>query len=93
MWIGALKIELFISDSHSLKHKRMIVRAMKDSLAHNFNVSVAEVNEQDKWQKAVVGIAAVGPNKQVVNSVLDKVLDSISRNGSAHIVNVEREVL
>ena len=51
--IGVLTLELRIDDSHSLKDKRQIVKALKDRLRHKFNVAVAEIDYQDLWQRAL----------------------------------------
>jgi uncharacterized protein YlxP (DUF503 family) len=92
MHIGALRVELFISESRSLKHKRSVIRGIKDRMASAFNVSVAEVGDQDKWQRAVLGIAAVGSDRAYVNGILDKALDLIRGNPAVHIVDFEMEL-
>ena len=93
MWVGGLKVELYISDGDSLKSKRSVIRSIKDRIRSNFNASVAEVGEQDKWQRAVLGVAVVGPDKRELNSVLDKVLDSIRQNGQVEILSHDMEIL
>jgi len=93
MRIGALKVELFISDSTSLKHKRAVLKSIKDRIRNNFNVSIAEIGDNDKWQKAILGIAAVGNEKKFVNGILDKVLDFIRQNGEVQVLNFEMEIL
>ena len=93
MWIGGLKVELFIADANCLKHKRSVIKALKDRIAANFNVSVAEVGGQDKWQKAVLGVAAVGSDNKYVNGMLDKVLDMIRQDGKVQILDFEMEIL
>jgi Uncharacterized protein conserved in bacteria len=60
MFVGVLQVELYIPGSGSLKAKRRVVRSLKDRIRANFNVSVSEVDAQDKWQRAVVGIACIG---------------------------------
>ena len=54
MVLGVLTIELFIWESQSLKDKRQVLHSLKDRLRGKFNVSVAEVDGQDLWQKAVL---------------------------------------
>ncbi len=93
MRVGGIRVELFISNSNSLKHKRTIVKGLKDRIHNNFNVSASEVDSHDKWQRAVLGIAAVGPDKRQVNTVLDKVLDFIRQNGDVQIIDFEMEIL
>jgi uncharacterized protein YlxP (DUF503 family) len=93
MTVGALRVELFIADSDSLKSKRAVIKALKERIKNNFNVSVSEVDGHDKWQRAVLGLAAVGPDKRRVNSVLDKVLDHIRHNREVHLLNFDMEIL
>jgi len=93
MRLGALRVELFISDGNSLKHKRSVLRPIKDRIRNHFNVSVSEVDEQDKWQKAILGVAAVGPDKDAINAVLDKILDFIRRDGKVQILDYEMEII
>lgn len=88
-----MKVELFISDSNSLKHKRAVIKSLKDRINHKFNVSVSEVDDHDKWQKACLGIAAVSADKKMVNCILDKILDFIRRCGEVQIINFDREIL
>ena len=57
--IGVLTLELRIDDSHSLKDKRQVVKSLKDRLRHKFNVSVAEIDYQDLWQRALIAAVTV----------------------------------
>lgn len=77
MIVGILTVEFFLPDSGSLKDKRQVVKSLKDRVNRRFNVSIAEVGDQDLWQKAVLGIACVGTDTSFVSQVLDKVVDTI----------------
>jgi uncharacterized protein YlxP (DUF503 family) len=80
MNIGLLTLEIFISDSQSLKDKRMVVRSLKDRL-RKFNVSVAECEHQDLWQRSTLGVVSV-PRilEQTLNSVLRASEEILERN-------------
>jgi len=93
MTVGALRVELFISNSDSLKAKRSVIKAMKDRIGNKFNVSISEVDDHDKWQKTVFGIACVGPDKRHVNEVLDKVMDFIRGNGDVQVLDYQMEII
>lgn len=93
MRIGALRIELFISNAGSLKHKRAVIKSIKDRIAAGFNVSVAEVGSLDKWQKAEIGVAAAGNDSRYLNGQLDKVLDCVRGYGDVQIVDYEMEII
>jgi uncharacterized protein YlxP (DUF503 family) len=73
MNIGLLTLEIFIPDSHSLKDKRMVVRSLRDRL-RKFNVSVAECEHQDLWQRSTVGVVSVASDPKVLEQTLNSVL-------------------
>jgi uncharacterized protein YlxP (DUF503 family) len=75
MVIGVLEIDLSIEQAASLKDKRMALRSLKDRIRRSFNVSVAEVDDNDIWTHAVVGIAIVANDQQFANKVLSKIVD------------------
>ena len=59
MPVGLLTLEIFIPDAHSLKDKRQVLRSLKDRLRARFNVAVAELDHQDTWQRAQVGVVTL----------------------------------
>lgn len=77
MFIGVCTIELHVPDSGSLKDKRHALRSLKDRIRHTFNVSVAEVDNNDLWQKASLAVAAVSNDKAHLNQTLDHVLNMV----------------
>ena len=90
MVVGVLRLTLYIHGASSLKDKRQVLRKVVDRLRSRFNVSVAEVGDQDIWQKAVVGITAVANDHSFVNEVLDKCVRDAGQ--IAEIVNREMEI-
>ncbi|MBM4132763.1 MAG: DUF503 domain-containing protein [Nitrospira sp.] len=93
MIIGLCTVELVIPDAHSLKAKRQVLLSLKDRLRDKFNVSVAEVDEQDLWQKAVLGIACVANEGKHVNQVLDQAVNLIRSVPLVELVQVRIELL
>jgi hypothetical protein len=93
MIVGLCTVELFIPNGHSLKGKRQVLLSVKDRLRDKFNVSVAEVGEQDLWQKAVLGIACVANDRTYVNRVLDQALNLIGREPAMEVVRSQIEWL
>lgn len=91
--VGLCTVELFIADSQSLKDKRQVVLSMKDRLQRKFNLSVAEVDGQDLWQKAVLAFACVANDGRYVNQVLDQALNLIRSNPAIEIVQSRVELL
>ena len=68
--IGVLTLELRLETSHSLKEKRHVVQSLKDRLRHKFNVSVAEIANQDLWQRATVAAVTVSSDRTNAERVL-----------------------
>ncbi len=84
--IGLMTVDLFIPDSGSLKEKRLVLKSIKDKIHHKFNVSIAEVDFQDKWQRAVIGIAQVGNDYGFIEKNMQEIFKLIESNGNAEIV-------
>ena len=77
MFIGVCTIELHVPESGSLKTKRHSIRSLKDRIRNKFNVSVAEIEDNDLWQKASLAVAAVSNDKAHLNQTLDHVLEMV----------------
>ena len=92
MVVGTLKIELRLYDNRSLKGKRKIVRSMVDKVKHKFNVAVAEVGSNDKWQKIELGISAVGNDRRHINASLNNILAFLDSLYLAEIVDTKEEI-
>ena len=93
MVIGCCSVKFYLHGNNSLKGKRRVLRALKDRLKNNFNVSVAEVGAQDVWQSIHLGISAVGTDKPYIDGLLSKVIDAIDRMNLAEIVDCKIETL
>ena len=93
MIVGLCTIELYIPNGHSLKSKRQVLMSLKQRVRDKFNVSVAEVGEQDRWQKALLGIACVANEGPYVNQVLDQVLNLIRSVPTIELVRYRVEML
>jgi len=90
MTVGIARLTLFLPEAHSLKEKRMVLRRVKDRAQQKFNLSIAEVGENDLWQRAVLGIAVVGNGRRFVESALDEVIRFV--RDEAEVSNAEREI-
>jgi len=94
MHIGVCRIELRLPENLSLKGKRRVVKSITTRVRSKFNVSVAEVDHQNLWQLATLGICCVSNDKRYINEVLSKVVDFIT-NGrfEVEMLNYEIEIL
>jgi uncharacterized protein YlxP (DUF503 family) len=92
MVVGVLRLTLVVPGARSLKEKRHALRKITDRVRARFNVSIAEVGENDVWQRAVIGVAAVANDRSFVNEVLDKVVRDVQTLGVAEMVSREMEI-
>ncbi len=94
MIVGVCKIKLRIPENMSLKGKRSVVKSIITRLKNKFNVSVAEVDDQQLWQIATLGICSVSNDSRYTNEVLSKVTNFIT-NGrfEVEILDFEIEII
>ena len=93
MTVGLCTVELFMPDGHSLKDKRQVLQSLKTRLRDKFNLSVAEVGDQDLWQKAILGMACVANESAHVNQVLDQAVNLIQSVPVIQLVRSRIELL
>ncbi|WP_447600911.1 DUF503 domain-containing protein [Nitrospira sp. Nam80] len=93
MIVGVCTVELFIPEGHSLKGKRQVLQSLKNRLREKFNLSVAEVGEQDLWQKSILGLACVANESAHVNQVLEQALNVIRGIPTIELVRSRIELL
>lgn len=93
MLVLTIKIKCYAPWVHSLKEKRMIVKSMIGKLRNKFNISVAEIEEQDTHQIIVIGIASIVAHNAMADSVYEEVTDFLEKNTEAEIINVEKNIV
>ena len=94
MNVGVCRISLRLPENASLKGKRQILKSIISRVGNKFNVSVAEVDDQNLWQSAVLGICCVSNNGRYNNEVLSKVVDFIAKSRfEVEILDYEIEIL
>jgi len=77
MNIGVCKIDLRMPENETLKGKRMVVQSLISKVREKFHVSVAEVENGDKWQIATIGVCYVSNDARHANEVISKIMDYI----------------
>lgn len=92
MKIAVLKLKLYAPWVHSLKEKRMIVKSLLAKMRNKFQISAAEVEDQDVHQSIVIGTAAIVPHSAQADSLIDKIVHFVEENTEAEIVEEEREI-
>jgi uncharacterized protein len=94
MHVGVCRLTLRLAESHSLKEKRQVVRSVVERLRRQYNAAVAEVESQDSWQTAVVGIAVVSSGSAHAEQQLARVVQWVeSARLDAEILGEETEVI
>jgi len=94
MNVGVCRIELRLPENLSLKGKRQVLKSITTRIRNKFNVSVAEVDDQNLWQLATLGICCVSNNSRYTNEVLSKVMDFIvDSRFEVEILDYEIELL
>ena len=74
MVVGVLRLELLLPENHSLKGKRSVLRTIKARVQNKFNVSIAECEDHDLWQRATLGVSQVGADQGHVDTCLREVV-------------------
>jgi uncharacterized protein YlxP (DUF503 family) len=90
--VGTLVLTTVLRESHSLKDKRRVVASFKEQVRNRFNVSIAEIEDQDLWQRAVFGVAAVGGDGRFLNAELDKIVDFLRAFRNIELVDYQIEI-
>ena len=86
------KLTFHIPYALSLKDKRQVRRSLIDKTRQRFNVSVAEIDEQDTHQILVIGVAAISADTAQADSIIDNALNFIESNTEAETISLEREI-
>lgn len=90
--VGVARLSLALGQARSLKDKRQVVRKVVDRVRARFLVAIAEVDDHDLWQKATLGLAAVGNDAGHVRAVLDEVVRAIEDLYVAPVVACDMQV-
>jgi uncharacterized protein len=91
--VGICSFTLLLHEGASLKEKRMVVRSLTQKINSRYNVSIAEVGEQDKWQRAEIGFSCVSNNRRHVERMIQEVLRFVESDGRAEVMDIHQEIL
>jgi len=93
MPVGLLTLEIYIPDARSLKDKRQVLRSLKDRLRRQFNIAIAELDHQETWQRALVGVVTISNDTRHLEDALEKVANESERLLGRDLVGSTVEVL
>lgn len=92
MFVGIVRIELHLPASGSLKDKRAVVRSLKERIRHRVHAAVAEVDHQDLWQRAALGVAVVSAEHRQVAEMLQSVRQLVDHAPGAELLEWQEQV-
>lgn len=93
MIVATCSLDLMIYESYSLKDKRRVLKSIIERIKSRFNVSIAEIDLNDKWQNAIIGFACVTNDKKHANQIVSKVINFIDQDGRVEILEQNIEIL
>ena len=91
MFVGIVRIELHLPASGSLKDKRSVVRSLKERIRQRVQASVAEVDHQDLWQRAALGVAVVSGESRQVDERLQAVRQLVHGTHGAELLDWQEQ--
>jgi uncharacterized protein YlxP (DUF503 family) len=86
-------VELHLGEVDSLKGKRHVLRGLKEKVKNRFNVSVAEVDHEDLWQRATLAVACVSNDARLANEIVSKAVNFIESRLDGEVIDVRVEIL
>jgi uncharacterized protein len=89
VFVGIVRIELHIPASRSLKDKRSVIQGLKERIRHRVRAAVAEVDHQDLWQRAALGVAVVSASAHHVDEQLQSVRSLVQATHGAELLDWE----
>ncbi|MDH4223449.1 MAG: DUF503 domain-containing protein [candidate division Zixibacteria bacterium] len=92
MVVGICSIEIHIPESNSLKSKRQVLRRLKDRINNRFNVSIAEIGNNDLWQRTTLGVAAIANDGKFINQLLSQVIEQLNRENGVVVMDYSMEI-
>ena len=93
MYVLIGRLELYMPENQSLKEKRMIIKSISEKLKKRFSCSIAEVDYQEKWQRAVLGVALVSGDFTYLNQSEDNMIRFIEETYDLDVISAEFEII
>ena len=91
--VAICQFELIIQESNSLKSKRFVLSSLKTRMRNKFNVSVAEIDYNDKWQRSLLGVSIVANDRKYLDKTINKIMNFIELDSQIEIIDHEIEIV
>lgn len=92
MIIESCKVKLHLFSPNSLKEKRKIIKSLIERMKNRFNISIAEIGDNDLWQSSIIGFAVVSNDKKYVDEVINRCISFIDTFDDCEIIDIEIEI-
>lgn len=89
MVVGLLVVDCLLGAGHSLKEKRKILLSLTQKLRNRFNISIAEIEYQNLWQRSKLAVVSVNTDWQTVERILDKIINAMQSDPRCTMLNTE----
>ena len=93
MVVGVSSIEIFLPENHSLKDKRQAIKKIVEKTRAKFYISIADISQNNLWQRALIGFSIVGVKQDHVNSAIENVCEYIESLYVGTIINTRTEII
>lgn len=93
MVVGVSSMEIFLPESHSLKDKRQAIKKIVEKTRAKFYISIADISQNNLWQRALIGFSIVGVKQDHVNSAIENVCEYIESLYIGTIINTKTEII
>lgn len=93
MFVGIVRIELHLPGSSSLKEKRSVVQGLKERIRQRVHAAVAEVDHQDLWQRAALGVSVISGERRQVDEQLQSVRRLAESCPGAELLDWQEQLL
>ncbi|MCL2767061.1 MAG: DUF503 domain-containing protein [Peptococcaceae bacterium] len=87
MFVGVLTVELLLSEGHSLKDKRRVLKSLIERVRNRFNASVAEVGDLEMWRRSSLAMSMVSNDQTHINKTFDSIIGFIEARGELTIID------
>jgi uncharacterized protein YlxP (DUF503 family) len=93
MFVGVLRINLFLSEPQSLKDKRRIIKSLVERLKNKFNVAVAEIGDLDSWNHCELGLTCISNEAGHADSMMASAVNFVEDQGTVELTDVQTEII
>ena len=93
MVIGIVTLDFHLPMCHSLKSKRLVLKSLKEKLSNRFNISIAEVDYLDVWQRTQLAVVTVSKQKRRANEILSRIVNLAGRESEAVLIRTDMQFL